>query len=105
MGRIHAITMPKWGMTMGGGAVVSWLVAEGASVDPGTEVAEVEPTKTAGPVESGRAGVLRRQVAPIGATLPVGGLIGVISDPDVPDSEIAEFIAGHAVMPELDEAD
>jgi pyruvate dehydrogenase E2 component (dihydrolipoamide acetyltransferase) len=98
--RIHAVTMPKWGMTMGGGAVVSWLVAEGASVEPGTEVAEVETTKTAGPVESGRAGVLRRQVARIGAALPVGGLIGVISDPDVPDSEIAEFIAGHAVPSE-----
>src|SRR5271157_1142084 len=95
--RIHAVTMPKWGMTMGGGAVVSWLVAEGASVEPGTELAEVETTKTAGPVESGRAGVLRRQVARIGASLPVGGLIGVISDPDVPDAEIAEFIATHAV--------
>ena len=37
--RIHAVTMPKWGMTMGGGAVVSWLVAEGAAVEQGTEVA------------------------------------------------------------------
>ncbi len=99
--RIHALTMPKWGMTMGGGAVVAWLVAEGMPVEPGTEVVEVETTKTAGPVESGRAGLLRRQVARIGATLPVGGLIGVISDPDVPESEIAEFIAGHAVDLEL----
>src|SRR5579871_1794538 len=103
--RIHAITMPKWGMTMGGGAVVSWLVAEGASVAPGTEVAEVETTKTAGPVESGRAGVLRRQVARIGTTLPVGGLIGVISDPDVPDAEIADFIVAHAVPSEAGGAD
>ena len=103
--RIHAVTMPKWGMTMGGGAVVSWLVAEGASVQPGTEVAEVETTKTAGPVESGRAGVLRRQVARIGTALPVGGLIGVISDPDVSDSEIAEFIAAHAVDSEPGAAD
>jgi pyruvate dehydrogenase E2 component (dihydrolipoamide acetyltransferase) len=105
LSRIHAVTMPKWGMTMGGGALVSWLVAEGASVEPGTEVAEVETTKTAGPIESGRAGILRRQVARVGSALPVGGLIGVISDPDVPDSEIAEFIAMHAVDAEPGTAD
>ena len=95
--RIHAVVMPKWGMTMGGGTVTGWVVAEGAAVERDTEVVEVETTKTAGPIEAGRAGILRRRIAGIGTSLPVGGLIGIISDADVPESDIAAFVAEHAL--------
>ncbi|MDZ4735186.1 MAG: acetoin dehydrogenase dihydrolipoyllysine-residue acetyltransferase subunit [Rhodospirillaceae bacterium] len=93
--RITAITMPKWGMAMDEGTVVVWHVAEGASVAESQEVVDVESPKIANAIEAKRAGVLRRQVAPLGSVLPVGGLIGVIADADVTDPEIDAFVAGY----------
>ncbi|MEX0807325.1 MAG: acetoin dehydrogenase dihydrolipoyllysine-residue acetyltransferase subunit [Dongiaceae bacterium] len=102
--RITAITMPKWGMAMDEGTVVVWHVPEGTSVAEGQEVVDVESPKIANAIEAKRAGVLRRQVAPLGSVLPVGGLIGVIADSDVPDPEIDAFVAGFE-PPETAEAD
>jgi pyruvate dehydrogenase E2 component (dihydrolipoamide acetyltransferase) len=93
---IHAIAMPKWGMAMNDGTVTGWLVREGARVAPGQEIVEVESTKAASALEAREAGVLRRQIAAVGAVVPVGGLIGVIAGPEVPDAEIDAFIARQA---------
>jgi pyruvate dehydrogenase E2 component (dihydrolipoamide acetyltransferase) len=93
---IHAIAMPKWGMAMDEGTVTGWLVREGASVTPGQEIVEIESTKAASALEARAAGVVRRQVAAVGTVVPVGGLIGVIARPEVPDAEIDAFIAQHA---------
>jgi pyruvate dehydrogenase E2 component (dihydrolipoamide acetyltransferase) len=92
--RITAITMPKWGMAMDEGTVVVWHVMEGAPVEEGQEVVDVESPKIANAIEAKSGGVLRRQVAPLGSVLPVGGLIGVIADADVADPEIDAFVAG-----------
>lgn len=40
--RIHAITVPKWGMAMDAGTVTGWHVAEGQSVAAGQDVLDVE---------------------------------------------------------------
>jgi pyruvate dehydrogenase E2 component (dihydrolipoamide acetyltransferase) len=95
-GAIHAIAMPKWGMAMDEGTVTGWLVHEGAPVAPGQEIVEVESTKAASALEAQEAGLLRRQVAAVGAVVPVGGLVGVIAGADVPDAEIDAFIARQA---------
>jgi pyruvate dehydrogenase E2 component (dihydrolipoamide acetyltransferase) len=90
---LHKLTIPKWGLTMEEGTVGAWLVEEGARVEPGTEVVEVETEKSTQAVEVAVSGVLRRKLAAEGETVPVGGAIAVIAEPDVPDAEIDAFIA------------
>ena len=89
---IVKLGMPKWGLSMTEGTVVQWLVEEGTELDNGDEVVEVESEKINNAVETPSAGVLRRQVVKEGDVLPVGGLLGVIADATVPDSEIDSFV-------------
>lgn len=98
--RIHAITVPKWGMAMDAGTVTGWHVAEGQSVAAGQDVLDVESTKIANAIEAKVDGTLRRIVGQVGDTLPVGGLLGVVAAPDVPDAEIDAFVAGFVVAPD-----
>jgi pyruvate dehydrogenase E2 component (dihydrolipoamide acetyltransferase) len=93
MNSIEKLGMPKWGLSMTEGRIVDWLVDEGAAVKPGDEVAEVETEKLNGAVEAVAEGILRRRVAAVGDVIPVGGLLGVIAGPEVPDEEIDAFIA------------
>ncbi len=90
---IIRITMPKWGLSMKEGTVVAWLVNEGAEIGLGIEVVEVETDKIASGIESPARGILRRQIARAGEVAPVGGLLGVIADPEVPDEAIDRFVA------------
>jgi pyruvate dehydrogenase E2 component (dihydrolipoamide acetyltransferase) len=90
---ITKLGMPKWGLSMREGALVAWLVEEGAELTAGDDVAEVETEKINGIVESPAAGVLRRQVARVGDVVPVGGLLGVLAEPSVSADEIDAFVA------------
>jgi pyruvate dehydrogenase E2 component (dihydrolipoamide acetyltransferase) len=75
------------------GRLVAWLAEEGAELEIGTEVAEVETEKINGAVESPAAGVLRRRVAAEGDVIPVGGPLGVIADASVADADVDAFVA------------
>ncbi len=90
---ISAIGMPKWGLAMTEGKVAAWLVAEGAEVDAGDEVIEIETSKITNVFESPAAGILRRRVAAEGETLPVGALLGVLAEAWVSDAEIDAYVA------------
>lgn len=92
MSGIEQLRLPKWGLSMTQGTLLAWLVDEGADVRVGDEIADVETEKIAGSVESTSDGVLRRHVAQEGEVVPVGGLLGVVADPSVPDDEIDAFI-------------
>lgn len=102
---ITKLGMPKWGLSMSEGKLVGWLVDEGAELRPGDDVAEVETEKINGIVEAPAAGVLRRQVALVGETRPVGALLGVIADRAVSDVDIDAFIAEFQAtfVPEVEE--
>jgi len=90
---IHALTMPKWGLSMREGKVVAWLAEEGSEVASGCEVVEVETDKMLSAIEASHGGRLRRQVGRVGENIPVGGIVGVISEDSISDTEVDAFIA------------
>jgi pyruvate dehydrogenase E2 component (dihydrolipoamide acetyltransferase) len=89
---ILKLTMPKWGLSMTEGTLVRWLVQEGARVEPGMEVCDVETEKIANAIESNVSGTLRRKAAQEGDVVSVSGLLGVVADTTVSDAEIEAFI-------------
>ncbi|HTO84684.1 MAG TPA: acetoin dehydrogenase dihydrolipoyllysine-residue acetyltransferase subunit [Methylomirabilota bacterium] len=92
-GDIQPIVMPKWGLAMEEGVVTAWNVAEGATITKGQEIADIETSKIANVFESPVSGAVRRIVAQIGETLPVGALLAVVADKKVGDADIDAFVA------------
>lgn len=92
---IKSITVPKWGLTMEEGKVVTWLIDEGETFSQGDELLELETSKIANVVEAQTGGTLRRIVAAPDETLPVGALLGVQAESDVSEAEIDAFIASY----------
>ena len=97
MSDIQPIVMPKWGLAMEEGALTSWLVQNGAEIEKGQEIAEIETSKIANVFESPVAGTVRRLVAKEGDVLPVGALLAVLAPASVPDADIDSFVAGFVV--------
>ena len=91
--RIEPIFMPKWGMSMKVGLLLSWLVEEGEGIDIGQEIAEIETEKTVTNLEAGVSGILRKKVVSEGEQAPIRSLIGVVADPSITESEIADFVS------------
>jgi pyruvate dehydrogenase E2 component (dihydrolipoamide acetyltransferase) len=94
---ITPIVMPKWGLSMAEGTVVSWLVDEGALISVGLPILEVESDKIANAVEAPDPGLLRRKLAAAGELLPVKALLGVMAPLEVTDAEIDAYIAAFVV--------
>jgi pyruvate dehydrogenase E2 component (dihydrolipoamide acetyltransferase) len=97
--RIIPIVMPKWGLSMQEGKLTSWLVPDGAKINPGEAILEIETDKIAGAVEATDAGVLRRRVGTADTVYPVKALLGVIADDSVPEEEIERFVSGYVLPP------
>ena len=83
--------------TMEEGRVISWLKSEGDAVSQGDILAEVETDKAIMELQARGDGVLRRILAPDGATVDVGAVIAIIA---AADDDIDALIA-----PETDKID
>ena len=92
MGEIHPIVMPKWGLAMQEGTVVTWQAVVGDEVSSGQEILEIETSKIASVHESPASGPLRRIVVQDGETVPVGALLGVLAPTGVPDEAVDAYV-------------
>jgi pyruvate dehydrogenase E2 component (dihydrolipoamide acetyltransferase) len=90
---IQAIVMPKWGLAMQEGMLTGWLVEEGAAIEAGMEVCDIETSKITSAMEATISGTLVRCVAKPGSTLPVGALLGVVVSGEASADAIDAFIA------------
>jgi len=93
MSELVALRMPKWGLSMQEGTVVHWWKEVGSSVTEGEELVDIETPKITNVVESPATGVLRRKVAHVGDTLPIGALIGVVAPSRISDAEIDSYVS------------
>ena len=74
------IYMPKLGVNMTEGVIVSWLVEEGQPVAKGQVILDIETDKATQEVEAPRAGILGKVLYPVGETVPCTYTIAVITD-------------------------
>jgi len=89
---IYPVTVPKWGIEMQEGTVVSWHAVEGKEISRGDELVDIETDKIVNTMEAPRSGILRRCLVQEGETLKVGALLGVIAPAAMDDEAINEFI-------------
>jgi pyruvate dehydrogenase E2 component (dihydrolipoamide acetyltransferase) len=91
---IRLIEVPKWGLSMEEGTVVNWLIPVGAAFSEGDEICDLETSKISNVVEAPFAGVLRRVLADVGVTLPVGAPLAVSAAAETTEAEIDVFLTG-----------
>lgn len=77
---MHTVVMPQMGDTMEEGKIITWLKHEGDTIAKGDALAEIETEKVNIEAEAFVAGVLRKIIAPEGATIPVGQPIALIGE-------------------------
>ncbi|MGH2460223.1 MAG: dihydrolipoamide acetyltransferase family protein [Chloroflexota bacterium] len=91
------IVMPSLGMFTAEGTLSAWLRTQGARVEAGEPVAEVTTEKTAQELVAPVAGIIH-QVATVGASLPIQGLIGyILAEGERPPMTLANAPATPAV--------
>jgi len=71
------LRMPQLGMMMLEGTVSRWLVEDGASVEEGQDVLEIESDKVVQTIPAPAAGILRHTAAD-GETVPVLKVLGYV---------------------------
>ncbi len=78
------IVMPKLGWTMEEGVLAEWIKQDGDRVEPGDILFTVESDKALQEVEAFDSGILRIPPGspPAGSTIPVGGLLAYLVQPD-----------------------
>jgi pyruvate dehydrogenase E2 component (dihydrolipoamide acetyltransferase) len=90
------LRMPRFGLTMHEGTVRRLFKTAGDAVAAGDALYEVETEKVLYEVEAPQDGTLAVVVVEEGATVPCGGLIGVIAEPKENVEEVAKRYAAVA---------
>jgi pyruvate dehydrogenase E2 component (dihydrolipoamide acetyltransferase) len=73
------VILPKWGVTMQEATLARWLVDDGARVEGGVPIAEIETDKVEVALEAPASGTLTRRCAE-GDIVKVGGVVAVIDE-------------------------
>ena len=100
------MVMPQMGYDMHEGKVVRWLKKEGEEVIRGEVIAEIETDKATVEYEAYTGGVMAMIVAAEGVTIPVGGLIAVITAPGeaIPEDILTDAALAASPAPAASEA-
>ncbi|NMS88405.1 2-oxo acid dehydrogenase subunit E2 [Clostridioides difficile] len=77
---ITEVKMPKFGLSMEDGTIGTWLIEEGAIVNKGDELLEIETDKITNTVEATEGGVLRKILFEEGEVVNCGEIICIIAD-------------------------
>jgi len=101
-----SMVMPQMGYDMHEGKVVRWLKKEGEEVIRGEVIAEIETDKATVEYEAYTGGVMAMIVAAEGVTIPVGGLIAVITAPGeaIPEDILTDAALAASPAPAASEA-
>ena len=91
------ITMPALSDTMNSGRLVKWVKKLGEAIKKGDTIAEVETDKAVMEVDAFHDGYLAGPLAPEGAEMPVGKVIGYIADS--PGEAVAEIAQATPAAP------
>ncbi len=75
------LKVPKLGMDMEDANILRWIVEEGASVEKGDPVIEIDTDKVSYEVEANADGIIRGLRGEEGETLPVGATLAYIAAP------------------------
>lgn len=75
------LKVPSLGMDMEEATIIRWMVEEGAAVEKGDPVLEIETDKTSFEVEANEDGEIRNLRGNEGETLPVGTILAHITAP------------------------
>ena len=76
------VVMPRMGLTMEEGTLLSWLKGEGEYVSKGESLIEIETDKTAAEIEAPGDGYLRKILVEADTKLPVGAILGYLISED-----------------------
>ncbi|MDQ2800644.1 MAG: E3 binding domain-containing protein, partial [Armatimonadota bacterium] len=76
------LELPALGNSMEEGTITQWFKAEGESVGKGEALYEVMTDKVNMEVESPEAGILRKILAPVDATVPVNDPVAILGTAD-----------------------
>lgn len=98
MSDIRTLEMPKWGLSMEEGVLARWAIQEGDRFAKGQEICEIETSKIVNVLEAPFAGTLRRIIARVGDTLPVGAVLALVADSSVSEAELDAFAASLAAV-------
>ena len=100
------MVMPQMGYDMHEGKVVRWFKKEGEDVARGEVIAEIETDKATVEYEAYTGGVMAKIVAEEGVTIPVGGLIAVITSPGeaIPDDIVTSAAPTESAEPPVPDA-
>src|SRR5207249_9239106 len=86
--------LPMLGQTMQEGTILKWFKAEGDKVEGWESLFEVMTDKVNMEVDPQVSGVLRKILAPEGATVPVGAAVAIIGTADEPIDHLLAEAAG-----------
>jgi pyruvate dehydrogenase E2 component (dihydrolipoamide acetyltransferase) len=88
--------MPKLGLTMEEGTIVTWLVADGSDVSAGTPVMLIETDKTETEVEAPTGGRISR-AADEGQTFPCGAVVAwFLAEGEEPPTAVSSHVVAPA---------
>ncbi|MDD9810139.1 MAG: hypothetical protein OXU71_00260 [Gammaproteobacteria bacterium] len=93
----HKIIMPALGMNQDTGVIVSWGKAPGEFVAVGDVIMDVETDKAIQEIEASQAGYLSRVQYQVGAEVPVGEVVAVLTDKPEDETQSASTIRAKGI--------